>query len=259
MRDESYPTPPLLGNQGIPRILVTGSLTPPGASNYLVGVIKQLSNTVISAIQRTKADIIHVDVSAPGPRPIDALRRVDGLLVLGGADIDPTYYGQVPQADNTYGTHPKANKFELTVLGAAIARDLPVLGICRGMQLLNIAYGGDMVQDIGPGTVHNSDEENAVMVTHPVSIEPETHPQTIYGNRTLAVRSGHHQAVSRVGEELRAAAYAEDGMVEAMEGRNRRWVVGVQWHPEDSGAPQEDLDLLITEFCQEARIRLKAN
>lgn len=240
------------------RILVVGSLTPPDIGDYLKSVLRAFSESAFSSVRRGRGEVNFVDASTPDRAVDTALDGMDGLLVLGGADADPTCYGQRLEADTTYGIDPQADRFELALLREAGARDLPVLGICRGMQLINIMHGGDLVQEIGQGTVHNGTFDNSIMVSHPVTLEPGSRLDAIYGGRTLSVRSGHHQAVSRVGEGLAVTARAEDGMVEAVETTGPNWMVGVQWHPEDPEAPRADLDLLMAGFINVARQRRRA-
>ena len=151
---------------------------------------------------------------------------LDGLLLTGGADINPARYGQP--------LHPKAQKpedardeLEAALLGEALKADLPVLAICRGMQLFNVVHGGTLIQHLETGRHHEE---------HGMRILPETRLAAIAGAGEHSVNSRHHQAVDRVGANLIVSARAEDGIVEAIERTDRRFAVAVQWHPEDRTA-----------------------
>lgn len=240
------------------RILVAGSLTPPDVADYLREILRDLYECAISAIHRSLGEVVFIEASSPDHATATVLDGIDGLLILGGADADPACYGQEREADTMYGINPDADRLELELLRDAGVRDLPVLGICRGMQLINILRGGDLVQEIGAGTVHNGSADNSLMVAHPVELEPGSRLEAIYGRRTLSVSSGHHQAVSRVGKGLVVAARAADGIVEAIEANDQRWMIGVQWHPEYPAAPRADLDRLMASFVEAARETARA-
>ena len=176
-------------------------------------------------------------VLAPG-RPEDAadfLDRVDALVLSGGADVDPSAYGEERHPSVTR-VHPERDAFELALAREAVARDLPTLAICRGHQLLNVASGGTLVQDI-PSQVpaasdHDPDTERWE-VCHDVDVLPGTRLRAILGRDRVSVNSFHHQAVRRLGDGfVLSARGAEDGVIEAMEMPDRRFVIGVQWHPE---------------------------
>jgi len=165
------------------------------------------------------------------PEPLDEadvealLARVEGLLLIGGADLDPASYGATATA-RTEATSPLRDEFELALVRAAFARDLPVLGICRGLQIMNVATGGTLHQ-------HLTDAGFAEHRPLPGSLgEPTLHQ--VEGERgTLTVNSHHHQGVDRVGEGARVVARSlPDGLVEALEWPARRHARGVQWHPE---------------------------
>ncbi len=175
-------------------------------------------------------------VLAPG-RPEDAadfLGRVDALVLSGGADVDPSLYGEPPHPTVTR-VFPGRDAFELGLAREAIARDLPVLAICRGHQLLNVATGGTLVQDIpselGAATDHDPDTERWERC-HDVEVLPGTRLRGILGRDRVSVNSFHHQAVKTTGRGLVVAARASDGVIEGMEMPDRRFVIGVQWHPE---------------------------
>jgi len=256
MPNSSFPANSPLSNSV--KVLIAGSLSAPDVSDYLTGVLRQLADSAITSVRSGGADFRFVEASAPDRDAGAALEGMDALLVLGGADADPTCYGQQPETDTMYGIDPEADRFELALMREASARGMPVLGICRGMQLMNILHGGDLVQEIGPGTMHNSSVDNSIMTSHPVTLAPGSRLGAIYDGRTLSVRSGHHQAVDRVGEGLVVTARSADGIVEALEAEGPQWMVGVQWHPEDPEAPREDLDLLIADFVAAARVRQSA-
>ncbi|MEW2625272.1 gamma-glutamyl-gamma-aminobutyrate hydrolase family protein [Streptomyces sp. NPDC048106] len=155
-----------------------------------------------------------------------AVSRLDGLVVAGGPDVDPVHYG----ADRDPRTGPPAparDAWELALIHAALASGTPLLGICRGMQLLNVALGGTLVQHV-EGHV----EAVGTFGTHPVTPVPGTRYASLVPE-ALAVPTYHHQSVSRLGRGLLPSAHAADGTVEAVElPAERGWVVGVQWHPE---------------------------
>ncbi|MCO4694578.1 gamma-glutamyl-gamma-aminobutyrate hydrolase family protein [Streptomyces sp. RO-S4] len=160
-----------------------------------------------------------------------AVARLDGLVVAGGPDVEPVRYGAEPDPR----TGPPARErdaWELALIRAALERGVPLLGICRGMQLLNVALGGTLVQHIDghaevPGTFGR----------HPVKPVPGTRYADTVPEET-SVPTYHHQAVDRLGTGLIPSAYAEDGTVEAVERPDGHWVVGVQWHPEMGEDPR---------------------
>lgn len=169
-------------------------------------------------------------------RPGWRLEGFDGLIISGGIDIDPACYGETPSSYVT-STNAARDEFESALLHDAIERDLPVLGICRGHQLFNVAHGGSLLQHIAEREPHRarSGEDGAIdSGWHDVTLAEDSLLAGLYAQRTLRVNSRHHQAVTldRLAPGLRVAATTPDGIVEALERPDRRWVVSVQWHPE---------------------------
>ena len=154
------------------------------------------------------------------------LDRLDGICLSGGPDLDPDIYGAPERHAELGPTEPGLDAFELALARAADARGLPILGICRGAQALNVACGGTLHQHV-PG---HRQSQVASAPSHAVRISARSRLAAILGSRTVEVNSFHHQAVKRIGAGLRVVARAEDGTVEAIEGAG--FVVGVQWHAE---------------------------
>jgi putative glutamine amidotransferase len=180
----------------------------------------------------------------------ETLAAVDGLIFSGGSDLDPELYGQEPHAE-TVGVVAARDRAELVLLTAALARDLPVLAICRGSQVLNVALGGDLVQHL-PDVVGDERHKHTPgeFADHDVTLEEGTRIGALLGDRA-PVKSHHHQGIGRLGNGLRASAHAEDGVVEAIEDPARRFTLGVLWHPEAG----EDLKLFEALVEEAARFR----
>jgi putative glutamine amidotransferase len=161
----------------------------------------------------------------------ETLDALDGLLFSGGSDLDPELYGQDPHAE-TNDVVPARDRAELTLMQAALERDMPVLAVCRGSQVLNVALGGDLVQHL-PDIVGDETHKHTpgVFADHDVEVLPGTRVRGVLGDRA-PVKSHHHQGYGRLGKGLREAAKAEDGTVEALEDPSRRFALGVLWHPE---------------------------
>lgn len=165
----------------------------------------------------------------------ELLDLLDGLVFTGGPDLNPAVYGQEAHPEST-GFHDQRDRAELTLIREALRCDMPVLGICRGMQLLNVALGGDLHQHLGSDT-HKGPPGRYTF--HDVTVEPGTRLAEALGAGTRT-HSCHHQAPDRLGAGLRVSARAEDGTVEAVEQPAARFVLGVLWHPEEDevrGAP----------------------
>ncbi|MER8223994.1 gamma-glutamyl-gamma-aminobutyrate hydrolase family protein [Streptomyces sp. NPDC094143] len=158
-------------------------------------------------------------------RAAEAVARLDGLVVAGGPDVEPVRYG-AERDPRTGPPAPERDAWELALIDAALAGGVPLLGICRGMQLLNVALGGTLVQHLDGHA-----EVVGVFGGHPVKPVPGTLYAGIVPEET-SVPTYHHQAVDRLGEGLVPSAYAADGTVEAVELPAPGWVLGVQWHPE---------------------------
>ena len=161
----------------------------------------------------------------------ETLDAVDGLLFSGGSDLDPELYGQEAHSE-TNDVVPARDSAELALMRAALERDMPVLAVCRGSQVLNVSLGGDLVQHL-PDVVGDEKHKHTpgVFADHDVDVLPGTIIQRILGDRA-PVKSHHHQGYGRIGGGLQEAARADDGTVEALEDPNRRFALGVLWHPE---------------------------
>jgi putative glutamine amidotransferase len=177
----------------------------------------------------------------------ETLDVLDAVIFSGGSDLDPAAYGQDPHPETT-GVEEERDRAELGLLQAALARDMPVLAVCRGSQVLNVALGGDLVQHL-PDVVgdHKHKHTPGAYADHDVELVAGTRLGSLLGDHA-PVKSHHHQGFGRIGDGLREAARAEDGTVEALEDPSRRFALGVLWHPEAG----EDLRLFEA-FVAEAR------
>jgi putative glutamine amidotransferase len=198
------------------------------------------------AIER--AGGIPVIVPLLRPEAIDALLdRVDGVCLPGGPDLQPSVYGEQPHPE-LGPTEPRVDAVELALVKAADRRNLPILGICRGMQALNVARGGTLHQHLpdvaGTGLEHRQPEHGS-LTTHLVETAPHSRLRSTLGGPKLEVNSFHHQAVNKLGRNLLATAWAEDGTIEAVEELGDRCVVGVQWHAEGLSAHDPLFELLV--------------
>ncbi|HEX2316988.1 MAG TPA: gamma-glutamyl-gamma-aminobutyrate hydrolase family protein [Thermomonospora sp.] len=165
------------------------------------------------------------------------VRRLDGLVLTGGPDIDPALYGAQPH-ERTGPPQPRRDRFELALVRAAVDADLPFLAICRGMQALNVARGGTLVQHLPEAVGHDAHGPGPGRIgTHRVRISPTSTVGRILGE-SADVPTYHHQAVRRLGGGLVAVAWAEDQVVEAVEVQGHSFGLGVQWHPEDGDDPR---------------------
>lgn len=171
------------------------------------------------------------------PQPENAaeiVRELDGLLLAGGDDCDPTAYGEQPHP-TVEPMDPRRQSNELALAHAARERGIPTLGICLGVQVMNVAAGGTLIQDIASEMDTDIDHasEPSDRNRHEVLVEKGTRLASILGNKELNVNSSHHQAIRNVGDGLRVTAHAPDGVIEGLEDPSHPFYVGVQWHPED--------------------------
>lgn len=184
--------------------------------------------------------------------------RLDGLLLPGGADIEPARYGEarMPECGRS---EPERDELELALTDMALRRDLPILGICRGMQTLNVAIGGTLNQDIEalqPGAMpHAHNEMPRDYRAHSILVERDSRLGEIFGATELQVNSLHHQSVKRVGAAARIVAWSSDGVAEGMELPGQRFAVAVQYHPEELVATDELSQRLFAAFAQACRER----
>lgn len=171
--------------------------------------------------------------AAPAALAEQVASRCDGFVFTGGHDIDPKMYGEEPSPLGDYC--PERDRLEEFVLMGALARNVPVLGICRGMQLLNVILGGTLYQDIfveRPGSIHHPVWTSFENPAHEVKIVGGTPLARLLGDGRIGVNSRHHQGIRKLASDVRPMAYATDGLVEAIWHPSMRFLWGVQWHPE---------------------------
>lgn len=191
------------------------------------------------------------------------LDRLDGVLLIGGRDYDPAFFGEASH-ESVALLHPDRIKFDLALAKEAIKRNLPVLGICGGLQLINIALGGSLIIDIPTylatgkietASIKHRATEGERRAEHPASVIRDSLLFSIYGSVIAVTVSSHHQAANRLGRRLKAVAFAPDGIIEAIEHRFKRFVVGVQWHPERDFAANRRLFRAFIEACKSTKRR----
>ncbi len=199
----------------------------------------------VRAVERAGALPIVLPPLRDAARAPELLARCDALVLTGGEDIDPAQYGAA--------LHPSAGPFnaerdatELALARAARQQRMPTLAICRGIQLLNVALGGTLVQDIPterPGSIDHDPKGERASRVHEITIEPGSALATALGANVLSANSFHHQAVDRLGAGLRVTARTSDGIVEGVESTDAEWwALGVQWHPEELTETTEHWD-----------------
>lgn len=227
-----------------PHVLIVGRLSP--ESRNVRGEAFAAGQRYFHAVERAGGiPLMLPPIPALTDRIADSMRRFDALVLHGGGDVDPRRYGEEPTAEQLYGIVDEHDEVELAVVRAAIDADLPMLAICRGMQVLNVALGGTLVQHIG--------SDDHWFCTHPVTIEPGSKLAGAVGSTdAVACHSVHHQAVGRLGEGLRLVARGHDGMPEAIEANAGRWTVAVQWHPEDTADTDPQQQRLFDELVRQA-------
>lgn len=195
----------------------------------------------------------------------EILEPFDGLMLVGGGDVDPRRYGQEP-SENIYGVEPDRDAFEIDVLHAADELGIPTLCICRGMQIMNVAFGGTLVQHLPevPRTQEHGAPVADERTLHEVRSDERSRLRATTGVEVISCSSHHHQAPDRIGEGLRATGWTADGVVEAIE-RERDdqesrpfeagWMLGVQWHPEETAANDRSQQALFDALSGLARLR----
>jgi putative glutamine amidotransferase len=186
----------------------------------------------------------------PGAAAEEALDALDGLVFSGGSDLDPELYGEEAHAE-TVGIVRERDDFELDLMRVALARDVPLLAICRGSQVLNVALGGGLEQHVPDRVAADTHKHTpGVFAEHEVDVLDGTKLASVVGRRS-AVKSHHHQGYGKLGTGLREAAQAQDGTIEALEDPNRRFTLGVLWHPEEG----DDLALFEALVAEAAEYR----
>lgn len=193
-----------------------------------------VADTYVSAVQRAGGLAVLLAVDAHPAEQL--LELVDGLVLIGGADVDPATY-HAERSPVTEAIYPERDRFELALVHAAVGRELPVLGICRGMQMINVAFGGTLHQDISPST-HRLKLGSFEGTEQQIELAPGSLARRATGEAVHVARCHHHQAVAELGKGLRVTGRARsDGLPEALEAADARWLLGVQWHPEvDEGS-----------------------
>lgn len=192
--------------------------------NYITAVINAGGVPVLIPLLEDKAEVKTY------------IEMIDGLILTGGEDICPHRYGEYPIKQVTK-FDSKRDEWEIELFREAYQRQMPILGICRGMQLMNIAQGGSLYQDIieeyQGGVCHLSCSTDVCELYHSISIKKNSKLFSILKREEIEVNSYHHQAVKKLGRELIVTAKSEEGIIEGVESESRGFVVGVQWHPED--------------------------
>jgi putative glutamine amidotransferase len=187
----------------------------------------------IEAVQAAGGIPVLLPIDQDPQRSQELLHRLDGLLLPGGGDVDPQYYGQQPRT-TLRSVDAERDAFELALSRMALERGIPLLAICRGLQVLNVALGGTLHQHLEafPGTPLSHDNPLDSPARHPVEVSPDSLLAKLLGAGSHRVNSHHHQAIDRLAQGLRVTARAPDGVIEAVEVQRHPFALAVQWHPE---------------------------
>ncbi|MEL6306512.1 MAG: gamma-glutamyl-gamma-aminobutyrate hydrolase family protein [Chloroflexota bacterium] len=214
----------------------------------------------VDAVERAGGIAILLPPTKPDSMNITKiLSLIDGIIISGGGDIDPQHYGGNTDHEHVARIDRERDVFELALVKALAdsrEKDQPMLCVCRGMQVLNVAMGGTMTEhipDIQPDDMHRAD--NGFWATHDIDVDGDSALATIMDANTVNTYSGHHQAVKTIGNGLRVVATAADGIIEGLELETHPWAIGVQWHPEKSAAEDTTQQKLFDALVAQASLR----
>ncbi|QBE48013.1 gamma-glutamyl-gamma-aminobutyrate hydrolase family protein [Leucobacter triazinivorans] len=238
-----------------PLIPMVVSLTFPGMDRGAHDLQDEFTRIAFAAVREAGGRPRLVDSAAERLAASDEVfADARGIVFLGGGDVDVACYaydGPVPA--NLYGVDRRGDDYCLDLIRESVRRDLPTLAICRGSQLLNVAFGGTLIPDIADWEMHHGGVGEPLFIDERVRLQPGSEIARILGRTDVTVRNGHHQAVAEVAPALRATARAHDGIVEGTEHREASWVLGVQWHPEEPQADTQDRARLFEALVARAR------
>lgn len=237
-----------------PDIAVVVSLWFPGMGGESLELMTRFTTVAFDAIREAGGRPHLVDSSAESFQDPATITGYDGVLFLGGGDVDATLYGHMDAVPNTYGMDRRADDYCIDLLKRSVDSDMRVLAICRGSQLLNVAYGGTLIPDIHDFEMHRGGPGKPTFLDEPINLLPGSKVADIFDRDRIVVRSGHHQAVAEVAPVLKATAVADDGVIEGTEHPEKTWVVGVQWHPEDSHGNDDDRATMFNAFVEQCKL-----
>ncbi len=219
-------------------------------------VLQSLSAYYSDAVTRAAMTPVILPAAQDPSEAPRFVSMVDGLLLSGGDDIDPSTYGAEPE--EPHGNDPEADLFEIALLEAARSQNKPVLAICRGMQLLNVAFGGTLRQEVtSSGGIHDiiDDETSPDQINdygHVVRFEPGSIVASIYEDGEAKVNTLHHQGIDRLAPGLIVEGRSDDGLIEALRWDGEWWALGVQWHPERMGPDHQGVFQVFRQALEEA-------
>lgn len=222
-----------------PRIAVSLSLEAPSQTRHLFKgkALQYIEQEIVSSVFRAGGSPLLIPFweDCEGAEPYsELLESFDGLLLTGGVDISPESYGEKAEKKEWEGD-PRRDRYEMGLFQEAQRREMPILGVCRGCQLINVAMGGSLYQDLsskGSGGIQHRNQELYDSLTHQVSLKANSLLADLQGATVARVNSVHHQGIKELGKGLIPIAQAPDGVIEGVEGVNSGFLLGVQWHPE---------------------------
>lgn len=218
----------------------------------LNGWLQTLTASAASELRAAGARVHIVDVTADQEPDMTRLASSDGVVIMGGGDVDPARYGITEPTPHLGGVDQPSDERQLNIVRQAMELDQPLLGICRGSQVLNVAFGGTLIPHIESELQHQGGDSYPFFIDEEVELEPGSFPSTVLDKTKVAVRGGHHQSVDELGPGLTVIARTADGIVEGTRSLKHRWIVGLQWHPEDPDGDEEDRVAIFTELVRQA-------
>ncbi|USD67887.1 gamma-glutamyl-gamma-aminobutyrate hydrolase family protein [Vibrio sp. SCSIO 43136] len=229
---------------------------------YERGTLTKVNTNFANAITKGGGVPLHIPILKTREQARDILSAVDALVISGGDEsVHPMFYGQ-PYSKHHVCCYPERDEWEILLVREAAEMGVPMMGICRGMQLLNVAFGGDLVSnlhnEIDGVNGHWGGNIDMSFAVHTLKLEKDSIMQEVFGQENIMVNSFHNQVVKNFGEGFKPTAWAEDGLVEAFENVNHNYTVGVQWHPEAMVDRHENMIKLFARLANEGTKLKKA-
>ena len=238
----------------MPIIGISSSIIVDNSGSFAGYMRAYVNKDYVDAVIRAGGVPLIIPFSVDKEVIISQAQLIDGLILSGGHDINPYNYGQEP-SQKLGETFPERDTYDMLLLEESKKRNIPIIGICRGFQLINVAAGGTLYQDLSliPGNIlkHNQ-VSNPTLKTHKIEIKENSFISSIFGKETM-VNSFHHQAIDKVANDFIVVARASDGVVEAIEHKTYKFLVAVQWHPEMLAVNCEKARVLFSKFVEEAK------